>query len=649
MAKISLCVISSNEEPAIEGFLDSFKEAFDELCIVRAVGSLVHDRTISLAKDWCRKNAKGFKAGEYRNESVHAAFNGQGIDEHNPVTWPHVSDFAAARNQAWAMASHPWQMWADVDDLLEQNNDGGSEKIRQWAERGTHDQVFFTYDLRTQGESVMRERLFRTGVSAWVQPLHEQCHLLPERDGKPWKKLHEARIIIKHAPQANKQRDPMRNRRIMGHHIRYIHAFAFEMHREYFYDWCAYKKPEDAEQATKWAELAAQTNCLAEQRFDMLLHQAKIACEKDPEHAKDLIWSAIRINPRARDGWGDLAGAELRSGKAARAAVATAFMQSVPKQQSNGYPRSEHYHGWQGAHLRALTLRASGQEAAARKLEDDIFAKAGKRISLLHATRGRPKQALEARNMWFRAAFVPLGVEHTFAIDADDKESIEELKHYRHVIVENPNGCVRAWNAAAAASSGQVLIQLSDDWTPCADWDAEIWDALKSASQEPHRNHWWKSAEPTSNEECVGRTPLVLAIHDGHRTDALLCMAILTRARYEQQREEIDAREAIEYPGGNVVETGQIARIKAAPYLFSPEYFGVFSDNEFTHRAYDDGVVVQAQHIVFAHNHPFFEGKPIEKWDATHQRQNAPERYREGLEIFLRRNPKYADQYKASA
>jgi hypothetical protein len=91
-------------------------------------------------------------------------------------------------------------------------------------------------------------------------------------------------------------------------------------------------------------------------------------------------------------------------------------------------------------------------------------------------------------------------------------------------------------------------------------------------------------------------------------------MLILTRARYEQQGNE----------------------------MFSPEYFGVFSDNEATVRAYADGVIVQAQHICFAHQHPYFEGKKWEEMDATYRRQNAAERYAEGKAIFNRRNPKHA-------
>jgi len=606
LSKISLCCITGNEEPSIERFLNSFKDAFDELCLVRAVGNNRHDKTLSLAKDWCRKHGKTFLCGEYKNAWNLAAMPpevGCEVEEHTPATWPHVDDFAAARNQAWAMATCPWQFWADIDDVLAPAVEGvgGAELLRLCADADSHDQFFFTYDLRGQNESNVRERLFRTGISQWVQPVHEQCRVhLKHPQGKDWKALIENRVIFEHAPLREKERDPLRNERIMKHQIRYIHAYAFELHREAFYRWQQGKKAEDAEQATKWAELAHQTDCLPEQRYDLFCNQAQIAATKDVEHAIDLCWSAIRINPKNRLAWGDLASYELRAGRGGRATVATGFMQAIPKARATGYPTSDKYHGWEGANLRVLSLRAAGQEELARTTEQQIFKANGNRISLIHATRGRAKKALECRSLWMRAAFCPLGVEHIFAIDEDDEESLELLQHHRHVVVKEPNGCVKAWNAAAAVSAGEVLVQLSDDWIPCHDWDALIWESL----------------EPLASAETgtVGSTPLVLAVRDNHRTDALLCMAILTRARYEAQGFE----------------------------MFSSEYFGVFSDNEFTVRAYDDEVVVQAPHIVFSHDHPVFKNLPLEQWDETHKRQNEHRRYVEGKAIYNRRNPKHA-------
>jgi hypothetical protein len=578
-ATISLCVITGNEAPAVVGFLDSFKDAFDELCMVRAVGSLEHDRTLAMARLWCAQNGKKCQLGEYKNGAAAAE-------------WPHVDDFAAARNQAWALATCDWQLWADLDDMLvakPADGEGGAELIRLCAGAGSHDFFFFTYDLRGQHEKNVRERLFRRGIARWTNPIHETLREIPVDTGATQRKaLIEERVVFEHAPQAEKARDPLRNRRIMEHHMRYVHAYAFELHREYYYEWQATKTKEAAEAATKWAEIAHETDCLPEQRYDMLLHQANIVSGRDLEHALDLVWQAVRINPKCRDAWGDLAEYEMRLDRGPRAAVATGFMQSIPKAAVCGYPQSQKYFGWTGAHLRARSLRAAGKDDAARQTEAVLFEKHGKLISLLHATRGRPAQALACREAFFRAANVPLGIEHIFAIDADDAASLAALKDYRHVVVKEPRGCVKAWNAAAAESTGAVLVQLSDDWLPCYNWDDLVVEALGDLT-----------------------APKVLAIHDGHRNDALLCMAILTRARYEQQGRE----------------------------MFAAEYFGVFSDNEFTVRAYRDGVVVQAQHIVFDHRHPIFEGKPVEQWDETHRRQNAAERYAEGEAIFKRRNP----------
>jgi hypothetical protein len=134
---------------------------------------------------------------------------------------------------------------------------------------------------------------------------------------------------------------------------------------------------------------------------------------------------------------------------------------------------------------------------------------------------------------------------------------------------------------------------------PAQHWDEFMWLAL--------------AEEAEKRGGTVEGTPLVLAISDGHRKDGLLCMAILTRARYLQQG-----------------------------FMFCPEYFGVFSDTEFSVRAYDDGVVVDARHITLEHQHPLWAGVPVGEWHETTRRQNENYRYEQGAEIFNGRNPKHA-------
>lgn len=201
------------------------------------------------------------------------------------------------------------------------------------------------------------------------------------------------------------------------------------------------------------------------------------------------------------------------------------------------------------------------------------------KISLLHATRGRSKKAMDCRNAWLAAASNPDAIEHIFGIDDDDIDSLTQINTKR-VIVGRGKGCVAAWNACAEACSGEILIQLSDDWAPVPGWDDIILKEFEGVEG-----------------ECV------LAISDGSRTDELLCMAILNRKRYEKQG-----------------------------YLFHPDFFSVYSDNYFTWAAYKDKVIKEARHIVFEHQHPAFNKG---QWDETYQYSNAQKNFIQGHAKFL--------------
>lgn len=207
-------------------------------------------------------------------------------------------------------------------------------------------------------------------------------------------------------------------------------------------------------------------------------------------------------------------------------------------------------------------------------------------ISLLHATRGRANKALACRKEWMMKAEERERVEHLFAVDGDDEQSLKLLEgRGSEVVVVGPGGgCVRAWNEAAQRSRGELLVQLSDDWSPPRGWDGELLGRVGDTGRE-----------------------VVLAVGDGHRHDELLCMAVLTRRRYEEQG-----------------------------FLFYPGYKSVYSDTEFSYRAYRDGVVVEARDLIFTHHHPVFTGKGM---DVTYVQQNAPERYDDGARLFRERNP----------
>lgn len=208
------------------------------------------------------------------------------------------------------------------------------------------------------------------------------------------------------------------------------------------------------------------------------------------------------------------------------------------------------------------------------------------RVSLLHATRGRPLQARACRQKWLEAAAKPERVEHILAIDADDLDSFKQLADLSPRLVERAGGgCVAAWNLAASASTGDVLIQLSDDWSPVPNWDEEFVKRLRDVSQ-----------------------PGVLRVSDGHRSDDLLCMAICTRSWMKLQGE-----------------------------LLHGGYVSLYSDDEFSFRAYQQGVVIDARDLVLMHHHPNYDSSiPL---DETYSLQNSLERKQRGHDIFVQRNP----------
>ena len=81
--KLSLCIIVGNVENYIQRFIKSFSPLVDEIVFVRAIGNQEADKTKELA------------------EALGATFAG---DYQNKHDWPHVDDFAAARQMAFDAA-----------------------------------------------------------------------------------------------------------------------------------------------------------------------------------------------------------------------------------------------------------------------------------------------------------------------------------------------------------------------------------------------------------------------------------------------------------------------------------------------------------------------------------------------------------------
>jgi glycosyltransferase involved in cell wall biosynthesis len=544
--KISLACIAGNCADLLPRFLDHFQPHFDEVIIVRAIGNQAADETLDIAK------SRGCVTGEHLNAS-------------HP-DWPHVDDFGAARNAAWKLASGDWIVWADMDDLTD-----GLELLRPMLE-GLKPEVLMVqcpYVVPDQriGEN-MRERAVRRGEFTWFGPIHE-CMTPVRKQEYPYVKTDKIKWI--HRPLTSRQPSSERNLRI-------LESIQDKAHGHIFYLFTELSQiPERGKDALEYAkQFLAHPDSSDTEKYEVFLMLAGMA--DSPETIAGFLHSAYRIAPHRAEALYELANLELTCGDPKRGQAYVNACRSLPWPKESVWNLRKEFYGRTADSLKWQAMRLNGEREKADALEFNAWTMAGGDISLIHATRGRPAKSSNARKIWLDRAKHPERIEHIFAFDSDDKDSLA-LARFRAVCVPSGGGCVAAWNTAAEHSHGQILVQLSDDWIPPQHWDEELRSRLNVEQ------------------------PQVLKIHDGHRTDDLLCMAILTRKRYMEQG-----------------------------FLFHPAFTGVYSDNYFTDQAAKDGVIVHAAGLTFEHEHPIFD-KSVEV-DETYSKQNSETAYAYGKAVY---------------
>ena len=553
--RLSLAVIYGNVENIMERFLRSFAPLVDEVILVRAIGDQRPDASYKIGTKALIEMGKRFFVGEYQNQK--GAF------------WPHVDDFAAARQAAFDMATNSWVMWADTDDIL----DPKAIPVIRRALDGLDDQtvgIQMPYEVPDDQITIMRERIVRRDAWKWQSPIHE-C-LMPLVEDATIGTLNSVKIV--HAPISHRGPNNERNMRILESIPR---EEMTNSHRFHFMQTLDLVGRHD-EAKNEAALLIQDPEISAVEKYQIYCFLAKSTAE--PMRSQ-LYLQAVATDPSRREAYAELCKGAFARQKPEEMIAWARCLNAQPKPREWPWNARRTLWGREGVEAHAMALRANLDFAGADAVELNHFKKHGAKISLLHATRGRFQQAAAARRKWLEKAANQDAIEHIFALDADDAESLQYLTLWRNVVVAPGGGPVRAWNEAAQISAGHVMIQLSDDWEPPMGWDQIILDRIGDTS---------KSA--------------VLQIWDGYREDQLLCMAILTRARY--------------------IEQG---------YLFHPDFFSMYSDNWFSHCAFRDNVVIDARDVVFEHLHPAF-GKG--EMDATYARSNDSTHYKAGDRHLLR-------------
>lgn len=326
--KISLCMICGNEEGTILTCLESAKVAFDELCLVRAVGDQIPDGTLDLAGKWCSENGKEFQCGEYKNA----------------IPMPHVDNFGAARNHSFDLASHPWILWLDCDDYLDLIN---CMRIKEATKSPCFDALMCRYKVEKDGAEIYRERLIRNGAGKWKNAIHETCEIR----GSTW---NNHQIVIYHSDHRKKhQSSAERNARILEGVLK-------DAPRHYFYLQAELKmlgKKDEAREAANVA-LALISDDQPEWKYTVHLNLSELEPDKTVHH----LLAAARLQPHRREAFAYLCQKHLNDGDLSAAQSYFRMMDALPLPSPLPWTHQGIWNGWARNHLYVRLLRATGYE-----------------------------------------------------------------------------------------------------------------------------------------------------------------------------------------------------------------------------------------------------------------------------------------------
>ena len=182
----------------------------------------------------------------------------------------------------------------------------------------------------------------------------------------------------------------------------------------------------------------------------------------------------------------------------------------------------------------------------------------------------RPQVIPDVVKLWRDRMNNPNDAEVVIAVDDGDAACLAAAQSVSGAVVVVNRGskdCTAGWNCAAAATTGKVIIAVADDFLPPKNWDSLL------LALEPKG---WEDGE------------WVIKTEDGYVHD-IFVLPILTRKRYER-----------------------------FGYLYYVKYRSMFNDTEFGDVARRDGVVIEANHLMFEHLHPDCGKRPRDGVDLVH-------------------------------
>lgn len=176
------------------------------------------------------------------------------------------------------------------------------------------------------------------------------------------------------------------------------------------------------------------------------------------------------------------------------------------------------------------------------------------KISLIHASYGRPTLAMTTAWSWTDKTSGKHQIEYLLSIDQDDKSDYPDSINWKQDYIESKvirnltSTSVAAINRAASMSTGDIIVVMSDDFDCRQDWD----DLIVQAT--------------------AGKTDWILKTQDGTQP-WIITLPIMDRTYYNR-----------------------------FGYVYRPFFLHMFCDCELTHQADILGRKITSN-IEFKHNH----------------------------------------------
>lgn len=207
------------------------------------------------------------------------------------------------------------------------------------------------------------------------------------------------------------------------------------------------------------------------------------------------------------------------------------------------------------------------------------------KFSLLHPSRSRPHKSVRTIEKWLDCS---ASTDYELIVSVDESDpSLDQYKSFYNkgrfanpnvkVIVNNNRSAVDAINNAAKASTGEVMIVVSDDTDTIKGWDRVLSQAIGT------------------------HTDFVLKVYDGIQ-EWIITMPIMDRVYYNR-----------------------------FGYVYYPEYKHMFCDTHLTHVADALGKIIFRNDIIIPHLH-----YSIRKSEKDEVSEKADQTFNEGRNIYTR-------------